>query len=196
MKSTPVSTALILCFSLILAGLVSSCTSSNSQGSPIYYEQSAKETPRSITTIAKDTLVLTRVKSKIFSDDLVSEEGIDIMVRNGVVFLEGTTSDRYQSRMIENLIRSVDGVVGVENNLKAIHTGTTFVNKGSLVAEKIQTALMKDQELGRLPIMVQATSGQVVITGSVTSQAQKQRASAIAEAYAESRPIMNQLTVR
>lgn len=182
---------------LLLAGhVLSSCTSGQHQGSPVYYEGSAKERPRSAATVAKDAMVAARVRAKIFSDDLVSSEGVEITVRHGVVYLEGQTQDHHQGRMLANLIRGIDGVVGVENHLNAVHTGTTFVSENEFISGKIKMRLLEDEELTTMPIRIQANATHVVITGNVMSQAQKQKVSALAKEHSGDRQIINQLTVR
>lgn len=179
--------------SLVILGL--GCSTAPKKESPVYFEQAPEEAPRSVFTAAEDTLILARIKSKLFSDDLVDQGGIDIRVRHGVVFLEGSARDVYHRRMITDLIQTVDGVVRVENRLNMIHTGTTFVTSEILVRDQIKMALLRDQELGSHPIIVKVTADQVTLSGSVGSQFQKQKAVAMAKGYAGDRQVVDQLKV-
>ena len=165
------------------------------QGSPVYSLSSPREAPRSATTVAGDALILTRIKMKIHSDDLVSSEGAHITVRRGVVYLDGTCMDHYQGRMLADLIRTVEGVARVENRLKPARTGTRFFSPNGFAAEKIRLHLQEDPELTIMDIRVTATAHQVMLTGSVGTQNQKQRASAIAQSHAGERQVVNQLKV-
>lgn len=171
------------------------CSPAPETGSPVYYEQTPKEAPRSVFTAAEDTLILARIKAKLFSDDLVDQGGIDISVLHGVVFLEGSARDIYHRRMITDLIQTVDGVVRVENRLSMIHTGTTFVTFETLVQNQIKMALIRDQELRNHPIMVRVTADQVILSGSVGAQLLKQKAVAVAKGYAGDRRVVDQLRV-
>ncbi len=188
----------ILClaaFLIISSHLVTGCTNQGHQGSPVYSAPSPKDAPRSVITVMEDSLVLTRIKTRIFSDDMVNGDGIHIMVRHGVVYLTGSTRDHYQGRVAADLIRGVDGVVRVENQLNESHPGTTFETEDSLVSGKIKLDLLRDPEIGTQPVTVQTTNTQVMLTGTVKSQAQKQRASAIAQDHSGDRRVVNQLKV-
>lgn len=193
-KRQQLISTLFFCLTLLL-WCAFGCTSSPRQGSPVYSAPSAKDAPRSVTTMARDAVILTRIKSKIFSDDLVSQGDADITVRHGVVYLEGTAVDHYQGRMLADLIRTVDGVVRVENRLTAVRTGTRFVSHDEFVTGKIKMSFLKDQDLNQLPIIVETTADKVVLKGNVASQVLKQKAQAIAGEFAGDRQVINQLTV-
>lgn len=107
---------------IILIIIGTGCTSGNpDNGSPVYYQPSPKQAPRSVFTLAEDALILNQIKNKIFSDDLVDKGKIDIQVRHGVVFLEGNAEDLYHRRMIIDIIQAVEGVVRIESHLGVIH---------------------------------------------------------------------------
>ncbi|WDP88783.1 MAG: BON domain-containing protein [Desulfobacter sp.] len=173
--------------------LAAGCASAPPKGSPVYYNRAPEETPRSVFTAAEDTLILARIKSKLFSDDLVDQDDIDIRVRHGVVILEGNARDIYHRRMIMDLIQTVDGVVRIENRMALIHSGTTFATSESVTRDRIQMALLGDPELGPYPVRVTATRDEVILTGSVGSQVLKQKAAAIAKGFAGDRRVVNQL---
>ncbi len=178
--------------SLVLI-LVLGCASSPNQGSPVYYTASPQE--RSFTTVLDDSLTLARIKTKIFSDDLVDQDGIEITVRHGVVYLTGTAQDNYHRRMIADLIRTVEGVGRIENKLNVAHSGTTFETTESMVTQKIKLNLLRDPVIGPAPIVVETTPTRIVLSGSVTSQSQKQQAAAIAQMNAGDRQVVNQISI-
>ncbi|WDP86198.1 MAG: BON domain-containing protein [Desulfobacter sp.] len=97
--------------------LMTGCTSNKGPQPMVYSPPSAKEAPRSFTTMMEDSLILTRIKTKLFSDDLVDGKGIDILVRHGVVYLTGQAMDDAHRRMAMDIIRTVEGVVRIENQL-------------------------------------------------------------------------------
>ncbi len=180
--------------SLVLI-LVVGCTSSPNQGSPVYYTASPQERSRSFTTVMDDSLTLARIKTKIFSDDLVDQDGIEIIVRHGVVYLTGTAQDNYHRRMIADLIKTVEGVGRIENQLRVAHRGTTFETVESMITQKIKMNLLRDPAIGPEPIVVETTSTRIFLSGSVSSQAQKQQAAAIAQMHAGDRHVVNQISV-
>jgi len=180
--------------SLVLI-LVVGCASSPNQGSPVYHTASPQETPRSFTTVMDDSLTLARIKTKIFSDDLVDQDGIEITVRHGVVYLTGTAQDNYHRRMIADLIRTVEGVGRIENRLRVAHRGTTFETAESMITQKIKLNLLRDPAIGPQPIVVETTPTRIILSGNVNSQVQKQQAAAIAQMNAGDRQVVNQISV-
>ena len=183
-------------FLVISSLLITGCANQGHKGSPVYSSPSPKYAPRSVITVMEDSLILTRIKTRIFSDDMVNGDGIDITVRHGVVYLTGMTKDHYQGRMAADLIRGVEGVVRVENQLNESHPGTTFETQDSLTSGKIKMDLLRDSEIGTQPITVHTTSTQVILTGTVKSQAQKQKSGAIAQDHSGDRMVINQLEVQ
>ncbi len=175
--------------------LVVGCASSPNQGSPVYYTASPQEAPRSFTTVMDDSLTLARIKTKIFSDDLVDQDGIEITVRHGVVYLTGTAQDNYHRRMVADLIRTVEGVGRIENQLHVAHRGTTFETAESMITQKIKLNLLRDPAVGPQPIVVKTTPTRIVLSGNVNSQVQKQQAAAIAQMNAGDRQVVNQISV-
>ncbi len=188
----PVPAALRILTAICLL-LLQACASTPNQGSPVYYHPSPQERPRSFTTVVSDSVVLARIKKKLFSDDLVDQGDVEIAVRHGVVYLTGIARDDYHRRMVVDLIRSVEGVTRIENRLHVTHRGTTFETEEGMIAGKIKMDLLRDPDIGPQPIVVEATPSHIILSGSVTSQAQKQKAAAIAEFSAGDRQVINQI---
>ena len=178
---------------LITVLFAAGCASGANQGSPVY--PPVDQAQRSFATTARDTLILARIKTKLFSDDLVDGDGMDITVRRAVVFVTGYAVDDYDRRMTVDLIRTVDGVKRVESRLLVRHKGTTFETAETMVTKRIKMALLVDKDLNGQPIAVQATPDQVILKGTVSSQAQKQKASAVAAEHSGSRRVVDRLEV-
>ena len=180
-------------FTLVMAA---GCTTGNSgSGSPIFYETSSEHTSRSPVDVISDSLLFSRVALKFNSDDMVDDDGIDIKVRSGVVYLEGQTPDIYQRRIATDLARSVDGVVQVVNRLQIINPGTVFVNPELAVKKQITMALISDAELNSQPVTVMVTTDQVVLSGSVKASYQSRKAESLAISYAGQRTVINQINI-
>ena len=94
----------------------------------MYYQSSRENQPRSPVAFVSDAVLLTRVKSRFISDDMVDDDEIHVKVRHGVVYLDGWVADRYQRRMAQDLVQSIDGVNRVVSRLKLTHPGTIFIN--------------------------------------------------------------------
>ncbi len=178
-----------------MIALVSGCAPGPQEGSPVYYQPSPEHRQRSALTAAEDALLLARIKAKIFSDELVDQGRVTIKVRHGVAILEGKAQDVYHRRLLMDLIRTVDGVVGVKNQTDLIHKGTTFVTAAAIVRDNIQMALLQDPDTAPCPIQVAVTRQEVILTGSTRSQPIKQKAAAVAKKFAGDRRILNHLSV-
>ena len=121
--------AMALILSVFTLFLSPSCASQKTNtGSPVYYQSVTEQSARSTATVVSDTLLMTRVKSKFMSDDMVDDTNIHVKVRHGVVYLDGWVSDTYQHRMARDLVRSIDGVTRVVSRLQMTNPGTVFIN--------------------------------------------------------------------
>lgn len=112
---------------LLVLFFLPGCGSPN-RGSPVYYEFSTEHRTRSPAAFVSDAALLTRVKSRFISDDMVDDDGIHVKVRHGVVYLDGWVADRYQRRMAQDLVQSIDGVNRVVSRLKLTNPGTILIN--------------------------------------------------------------------
>ncbi|WP_083927943.1 BON domain-containing protein [Desulfobacter curvatus] len=112
---------------LVSCSILPGCGTTNT-GSPVYYQPNTEDRTRSPVVFVSDTVLMTKIKSKFISDDMVDGDGIHIKVRHGVVYLDGWVADTYQSRMAQDLVKSIDGVVRVVSRLQFTNPGTVFIN--------------------------------------------------------------------
>jgi hyperosmotically inducible protein len=85
--------------------------------SPVFSAPSGPGASRSFSTTWNDSVICTRVKSRMISDDFIIAGPIGVDVYNGVVYLTGTVETDSQKRMAADLARGVEGVVSVVNDL-------------------------------------------------------------------------------
>ena len=105
----------------LLICALAGCTQTAPGLSPVMYDPSPRQATRSISTIAADTLILSRVKATLFSDDLLNTRDLHVIVRHGVVYLSGQVRTHEDRNMAGHLVRGVDGVVRVENQVRVSH---------------------------------------------------------------------------
>jgi len=101
---------------LFFAFMTAGCTAPK-KGSPIFGLSSDQNSPRSISTLMADSILSTRIKTKMTSDDLVYARSIHVAVHNGVAYLTGRVESDSLKRMAADLARGIEGIVRVENQL-------------------------------------------------------------------------------
>jgi osmotically-inducible protein OsmY len=153
-----------------------------------------------------DSGISTAVKAKLAADDDVKASQIDVDTKDKIVVLTGTVdTEMAKSRAVE-LARRTDGVVSVTDNLivresAAAATPTEpdpqrVALTDPAVTASVKGKLLADPQVGGLKIDVDTRDGMVTLTGTVSSQAEKDEALRIARDTAGVRNVEDRLTVR
>jgi hyperosmotically inducible protein len=181
----------------ILLGLVLIGCGSEKGASPVFSGTTdPANTPRSFSTRLDDSIISSRVKTRMISDDFVKAGPVNVDVYNGVAYLKGTVETDSLRRMTADLVRGVEGVVRVENQL-VVRGNNPFPETDAVhISAKIQMNLLKDPDIGSLPILVETTASEVILKGTVRTQTQKQKAAFIAGNEAGGRRVINQITLK
>ncbi|EMU6538103.1 molecular chaperone OsmY [Escherichia albertii] len=72
----------------------------------------------SVKGYAGDTAITSEIKAKLLADDTVPSRHVNVETTDGVVQLSGTVDSQAQSDRAESIVKAVDGVKSVKNDLK------------------------------------------------------------------------------
>lgn len=116
-----------------------------------------------------DTEIAHKVADALKWDIEVPDEAVKAKVENGWVTLEGQTDWQYQKTAAERAVRYLTGIKGVINMM------TVKPKKVSTfeVSQKINDALRRTAEMDANRITVKASDGEVTLTGTVRSSAER-----------------------
>ena len=114
-----------------------------------------------------DPALQTAVDAQLSVDTSTAPLSVDISVNRGVVRLSGEVESRDQQRRAVELARSVRGVKGVTDEMR--------LSDAALVAT-VKRALAADPLVGKIPIEVNASAGNVRLTSDQTGKDDRTRA--------------------
>jgi hyperosmotically inducible periplasmic protein len=67
---------------------------------------------------AEDTMITTKVKTKLTTDRVKNLVSVNVDTNNGVVHLKGTVPNEQAKAEAERLAKDTDGVISVKNDIK------------------------------------------------------------------------------
>lgn len=98
---------------LVAAAMAAACGTAGQQAST----QQASGGARASTPAVDDTVVTQRVQAALAADPEIAPTKIDVSAKQGRVSLKGEIKSMVQRKKAESIVRSVDGVRSVDNQL-------------------------------------------------------------------------------
>lgn len=119
--------------------------------------------------VRSDTEIAHAVVNALKWDIEVPDDRIQSKVENGWIWLEGDVQWQYQKTSAERAVRYLTGVKGVSNMITVKPTKVSTFE----VSQKIKDALRRTAETDASRVTVQATDGEVMLSGTVRSFAER-----------------------
>lgn len=80
----------------------------------------SKTTSEAVSDYTGDTLITSKVKAKLLSEDDVASSHITVKTTDGIVQLTGEVKSNAQAAQVESVVKTIDGVKSVKNDLKVV----------------------------------------------------------------------------
>jgi hyperosmotically inducible protein len=122
-----------------------------------------------------DTVITTKVKSKLMGENELKKSEISVTTTNGVVTLEGSASSSQAKSQAESITKTVDGVKSVDNNLTPPHSSKTVTKSKRVISDswittKVKSKVLADSVSKGVDVSVKTLHGVVVLSGSLPNQ--------------------------
>jgi hyperosmotically inducible protein len=148
------------------------------------------------------------IKTQLAADDQVKARKIDVDTRDRVVTLKGEVQSSAEEARALEIARSTSGVASVVDEISVVPAAGATPTTGRTdplvevamtdpgITAEIKTKLLGDPQVSGLKIDVDTKDGVVTLKGVVDTQAEKDRALAIARDVKQALRVEDRLTIR
>ena len=146
-----------------------------------------------------DSVITTKIKTKLATDDFLKSFEIGVESRKGVVQLSGFVDSQSTIDKAGKIASSVEGVKSVKNDLIVSVPKTESAGKyfdASVITTKVKARLAEDNVLKAFDINVKTYNGVVQLRGFVDSQMTIDKAGKIAGSVEGVKSVRNDLIVK
>ncbi|GAA0854446.1 BON domain-containing protein [Aliiglaciecola litoralis] len=154
------------------------------------------------TDTAKDAWIDGKAETTLMFNGNLDAFDINTDVKQGVITLTGKVDTEVDRALAEELMLSLDGVEGVDNQLSVegdterSDTAIIMQNlKDSKVESVVKTRLLFESEVSGTDIEVEVEEGIVTLTGKVDSNAERDLAVSIAKKTSDVKDVVSNLTI-
>ncbi len=150
---------------------------------------------RSMGTMMDDSIISTKVKTRMIGDEFVKARNIDVDVLNGIVYLIGVVESSSQKRMAADIARGVEGVRNIANQLIVGKSSIGQNFDDTMLTSKIRVKLLQAPDIRSTNIDVDTYNNVITLTGIVRTQQEINKAIYVVQKIAGNRHIVNNLSV-
>jgi hyperosmotically inducible protein len=156
-------------------------------------------TGTTVGTEIDDSIITTKVKSKLLADQDIKGFDLKVETHKGDVLLSGFVDNQAQIDHAIMITRSVEGVKNVDNKVSLKSNAATTMGvkvDDSIVTSKVKSSLLADPDIKSLDIAVVTNNGEVQLSGFVNNQTQIDHAIDIARRTEGVHNVINELRVK
>ena len=159
---------------------------------------SSTRTQKSAGETVDDAVIATKVKAELIDNEMTKARDIDVEVFKGRVQLNGFVDSSAESTEAARVARNVNGVAGVDNNLKLKGPGRDAgdVADDGAISAAIKAALASDERTKAHQIDINTRNGVVLLAGFVDTAAARGAAFNIATGVKGVVKVDNQIAVK
>jgi hyperosmotically inducible periplasmic protein len=177
-------------FAGVLLALLSGCN--NPQGA------NSASAPTTIGTEVDDSVITTRIRSALMSNDNIKSLDIKVRTRKGEAMLSGFADNQSQIDLIVTLVQGIEGVKSVTNQLSLKEGKLSIGNKidDSVITMQVKSALLADPLMKSLDVSVTTRDGEVQLSGFIDNELQMSHAVDIARGTNGVSSVVNHMSVK
>jgi len=151
-----------------------------------------------IGTEVDDSLLTTRVKAALLDNIDIKSLDLKVETRKGEVMLSGFVDNQDQIDHALAIVRTVPGVVSVNNSVSLKGAPTTIGTKidDGIITAQVKAALLADDSVKSADIAAVTRDGVVQLSGFVNNQEQVDRALKVAHSIKGVSSVSNELTIK
>lgn len=162
-------------------------------------DASKSATGTTVGTEIDDSIITTKVKSKLLADQDIKGFDLKVETHKGDVLLSGFVDNQAQIDHAIMITRSIEGVKNVDNKVSLKSNAATTMGikvDDSIVTSKVKSSLLADPDIKSLDIAVVTNNGEVQLSGFVNNQTQIDHAIDIARRTEGVHNVINELRVK
>ncbi|OIQ84906.1 osmotically-inducible protein Y precursor [mine drainage metagenome] len=177
-------------FAGVLLALLSGCN--NPQGT------NSASAPTTIGTEVDDSVITTRIRSALMSNDNIKSLDIKVKTRKGEAMLSGFADNQSQIDLIVTLVQGIEGVKSVTNQLSLKEGKLSIGNKidDSVITMQVKSALLADPMMKSLDVSVTTRDGEVQLSGFIDNELQMSHAVDIARGTNGVSSVVNHMSIK
>jgi hyperosmotically inducible protein len=151
-----------------------------------------------IGTEVDDSVIATKVRAALMSNEDVKSLDIKVKTHKGEVMLSGFADNQTQIDRSIAVAKGVEGVKGVDNKLSLKEGKQTVGNMidDSVVTARVKSAMLADPTMKSLDVSVTTRKGEVQLSGFVESAVQLTHAVEVAKGIDGVSNVVNHMSIK